>query len=259
MDISGYVGKARFVVGVKNSAGSSPTLTRKLQGSSALTRGLVQTTAGATDTNIKTSSTVNTLVGLKFTQAAARSIKRVAFQIKKQGTLAAGKKLTLALYADNAGAPAASATATAGTVDIDTVVTTSYAWVVFTFANPVDLADATVYHFVLSADYTASASNSCLVRSLTVASGGTLETKTDTTWSVTATESVEVYVDQYAFADITGGSFTQATDTVDVNESKEFEADQIPPIVRIYDTIGGTSNPAFYAGAHVVADRSVSN
>lgn len=257
LDISAFTGRLRFNRTTLNTAGTSPTLADKLQHSDALTRGLEQSTVGATDNNIKTSSSVNTLVGLKFTQSGAKQVKRVAFQLKKIGTLTAGKKLTLAIQTDSAGAPSGTAATngTSNTVDIDTEVGTSYAWVVFTFAKPVDLADATVYHFVLSADYTASGSNAVNVRSLTAASGGTLETKDATTWTLTTTQKVEVYVDQYDFSDITGGAFT-ARDTAGTAaiDSLEFNADDLKAIVRLYSTIGGTSNPAWTSAATAVGN-----
>ncbi len=258
LDLSGYAKNVKFAFAGVNTAGSTPTLAAKLQASAGLARGLEQSTAGSTDNKLKTGASTAVNLGLKFTQSGARSVKRVALQLKKIGTLASGKKLTLTIQTDSTGAPSGTAVTngTSNTVDIDTAVGTSYGWVVFTFAKPVDLADATVYHLCLSADYTASSSNCVEWRSLTVASGGTFETWNGTdTWTPTTTESLEAYVDQYNFADVTSGAFTGLTTAATkAPEEKNLDLRTIGnPILRLYNTIGGTSNPAYYAGCTLVA------
>jgi hypothetical protein len=258
VDISAYQGRARFIFASLNTAGTLPTHDRKLQSSVPLAQSaLNQLSAGATDNQIKTSSSVNTLVGVKFTQSGARQIKSVGLMIKKIGTIAAAQTLTMTIQTNSGGLPSGTAIGTSAALQIDTAVGTSYAWVTFTFANPVDVADSTIYHLVVTASYTASGSNCCVMRSLTAASGGTLMTKTDTTWSNTSTEKVEVYALQYAFADVTGGAQTQATAAVVVNESDELDTDAMGPIVRVYDTIGGTVSPSFVASCDFVCTKKV--
>jgi len=260
VDISAYAGKVQFLFASRNTAGSTPTHARKIQTSDILSRGLEQSTAGATDNKLNSGATTNVRLGLKFTQSGTRSVKRVALRLKNPGTITAGKKLTLAIQTNNAGAPSGTAVqnGTAGTV-LCSAVPAAYGWVVFTFANPVDLTDATIYHLVLSCDYTADSTNCIYWRSLTVASGGTVETYNNTTWAaVTATESFEVYVDQYNFADVPGLSQTGASDTVTVNEAALIDADTIQGVVvRVYDTIGGTGGPAFAASCDLVGGRTV--
>jgi hypothetical protein len=256
LDVSAYTGKIRAHLTSLNTAGTSPTLACKLQGSSAPARGLEYTTVGATATELREGASTNIELALSFTQSGARSIKRVALYLDKQGTLAAGKLLTLKIETDSTGNPSGTAVTngTSNTVDIDTAVGTTAGWVVFTFAKPVDLADATVYHFVLSGDYTASGTNNVRLYSKTVASGGTLNPSTDgTTFAgVTTTEAVMVYVDQYTFADITGGGFTSLSTAGTASiQTVELNADSLPQFVRLYSTIGGTSNPAWTTAAFV--------
>lgn len=248
--VSRLVGPARFTLTSLNTAGTNPTLAIKLQGSEAPARGLEYTTLGTTATELREGASTNTEIALKFTQSGTRQIKRVALYLDKEGTLAAGKKLTLRIETDNTSNPSGTAVnnAVSATVDIDTAVSTTAGWVPFTFTNPIDLTAATVYHFVLQGDYTASGSNNVRVYSKTVASGGTLNTSTDgTTYAgVTATEAVMVYVDQYNFSDITGGAFTSlATAGTAAVQTLEFNGIDLPPYVRAFTTLGGTSSPAW--------------
>jgi len=257
VDISAQIKRGRFVFNSLNTAGTAPTHARKLQGSQAPARGLEQSTVGVTDNKLNSGATTNVKLGLAFTQSGARQIKRVALRLKNPGTITSGKKLTLTINTNSAGSPSATVLGTADTVLCSTIGT-AYSWVVFNFAKPVDLADATLYHLVLACDYTADATNCIYWRSLTVASSGTVETYNATSWAaVTATEGFEVYVDQYNFADISGATQTGASDTVTVDESIEVDVDQLPPFVRVYDTIGGSSNPAFVASCNLISSGTV--
>lgn len=258
---SRLVGPARFTITSLNTAGTNPTLALKLQGSEAATRGLEYTTVGTTGTELREGASTNTEVALSFTQSGARQVKRVALYLDKEGTLAAGKLLTLRIETNSAGSPSGTLVnnGSSNTVDIDTAVSTTKGWVVFTFDKPVDLADATVYHFVLTGDYTASASNNVRVYSTTVASGGTLNLSTDgTTYAgVVATERVMVYVDQYNFSDITGGGFTSlATAGTAATQTIELNGVELPPYTRLFTTLGGTSSPAWTTACVVNARRA---
>lgn len=261
LDVSRLVGPVRITRTSLNTAGTSPTLADKLQGSTGLTRGYEYSTLGTTANELREGASTNTKLALKFTQGGARSIKRVSLWLDKEGTLTAGKKLTLTIETDSTANPSNTAVTngTSNTVDIDTEVSTTAGWVTFTFAKPVDLSDATVYHLVLSGDYTASGTNNVRWYSKTVASGGTFNTSTDgTTWAgVTATESLMAYADQYTFSDLTGGGFTAlATAGTAAVETLEFYGPDLPPVMRLYSTIGGTSNPAWTSAATVSAARA---
>lgn len=255
LDIAGLTGKARFTLTSLNTAGTSPTLACKLQHSIGATQGVAFLTAGATDNKLREGATTTVKLSQKFTQSGARQIKSVSLMLKKIGTLAAGKLLTLDINTNNAGVPSATSLGTSATVSIDDIVGTSYASATFTFAKPVDVADATIYHFVLSGDYTASGTNCVVWRSLTVASGGGQSTFDDTTWTAVATQDFEVYAYQYNFADVTGGGFaalsTAGTASV---QTLELNVNSLRAIARLYSTIGGTSNPAWTTAAVVNAN-----
>jgi len=249
-DTSVLSGFADFELTAKSDAGTNPTLGLKLQHSDPLARGYSYLTEGETETKLKASASTNVKIAATFTQTGAASIKKVALKLKKTGTLAAGKKVTVEILDDSNGAPGTSLGST--TIDIDSEITTSFSTVTATFATPIDVANATAYHVVLSADYTASSTNCVVVRSRDVANDGTLQTFDGTNiWTPDTTESVEISVEQFVFSDITGAAFTQVTGYS--RQTKTFCAEAIKRYIRPVATIGGTDSPAFYVGVDVVA------
>jgi hypothetical protein len=262
LDVSGLHGPVRVILTSLNTAGTSPTLASKLQTSVAPVRGYTYTTEGTlVDNELREGASTNIELAAKFTQAATGQVKHVWLKLKKGGTITAGKLLTLKIETDTTGDPSGTAVAngTSATVDIDTEVSTTAAWVRFTFAKPVDLVAESVYHLVLSGDYSASGSNNVMWQSNTVASGGTFNTSTDgTTFAgVTATQSLLAQVEQYAFADLTGGGFTTLSTAGNTTvQTLEFQAQNLPQFMRVHFTIGGTSNPAFATAATVTAART---
>lgn len=248
VDVSGLQGRGIFSLLGKSSNGTSPTAAVKLQHSDPATTGALYATVGTTVNKLRAGASTTVKLGAKFTQSGAASVKTVALDLKYVGTITAGKVVTLDIHTDNAGVPSATSLGTSASIDINTTVpTAAYGYVTFTFATPVDLSDATVYHMVLSGDYTASTSNYVSWLSNTVASAGNQSTNDATTWSAVATESFAFYAMQYSFADITGGDFTGMTTTSSV-QSRQLNTDYLKAFVRTYVTIGGTSTPTFYLG-----------
>jgi hypothetical protein len=260
-DVSRLNGPVRVTLAALNTAGTAPTLACKLQTSAATTRGLEYSTVGTTDNKLRSGASTNTKMALKFTQSGIAQVKRVGLYMKYNGTITPGQIVTLAIQSDSAGSPSNTAIGTSNNVVTDNIAT-SAGWVVFTFPNPVDLADATVYHLVLSGNYTASASNYITWYSTTVASGGTVETSTDgTTWAAaTSTEKFMTYVDQYSFSDLTGGGYTTLTTAGNTTvQTLEFNGGNLPQFMRLYSTIGGSASPAFATVAVVNAARNFEN
>lgn len=242
IDLKNVESIGKFVYTGLNTAGTNPTLDVKLQSSVAVVTGSSYTTEGATDNKLRDGANSNIKLSAQFTQSGARQIKYVYLQLKKFGTVASGN-LTLTIETDSTGDPSGTALGTA-TISTDTVAST-YGWAKFTFTNPVDVANTTVYHVVLAGAYTESSSNCIGWRSKTVASGGNFEFY-DSAWSATATESLEYYAEEYNFSDITGGAFTQhATASSQTAEAINVDLNIQNRYVRAYRTIGGTSNPAF--------------
>lgn len=257
IDIGNFTRTMALGFAAKSSAGTNPTLDLKWQNSAPAVAGYSFSTAGASDNKLKAGASTTVKLGAFWTQSGAKSLKSGLLMLTKIGTITAGKKVTVEVYADTTGAPSGSALAST-TIDIDTAITTDYLWVPFTFTTPLDVADATVYHLVLSADYTASASNCVEWRNATVASGGNFETYDATNWTATGTKSFEVILQQYTFTDIAGGTTTQVTTTASRQEVA-FAADTpVSRIVRPYCTIGGTSTPTFYTVCYVNAENRTS-
>lgn len=244
-NFGGAFGFADFVKNSLNTAGTNPTLALKLQHADPAVVGQSQVTAGATDNKIFSASTTNNKLAASFTQSGAKSVSSVFLRLKKIGTIAAGKKVTVGIYADSSG-PTGSALASC-VLDIDTQITTTYDSIEAVFATPADLADATVYWIVVSVDYTASSSNCVQWRSLTVASGGNQATFNNTAWTLVSTESFEFVQMQRTYTDITGGGYTtHSTALTGDRQTKYLDATGVvKKHVRPYATIGGTSNPAF--------------
>lgn len=258
LDIGALQRFVSFTLIGKNDAGTNPTLAVKVQHADPAVAGLAFTTVGASDNKLKAGASTTVNLGASFTQSGARSVSSALVMLNKIGTITAGKLVTVAIQSDTAGSPSGTVLGS-GTIDIDSLVGTAYDWVLVNFTSPIDLADATVYHVVLSADYTASASNCVQWRNATVASGGNFETYDGTNWAaVTTTKSFEVQLFQRTYTDVSGLAFTGLT-TPAVFETKTVPAGAgLKKHARGYATIGGTASPAFYAALLVNAENSYS-
>lgn len=255
LDVRGLLRSGTFSLHAKSDAGTNPTLDVKLQHAGVEAVGQSYTTSGTNvDDELREGASTKVQLAAKFTQSGTKSIKYVDLLLKKGGTLTAGKLLTLTINTNSAGVPSATVVGTANTVDIDTLVSTSYAWVRFTFPTAVDLTDATIYHLVLTGDYTASATNNVMWRSATVASAGNQSTHNGTIWAAVTTQSACFINWDMTFADVTSGSFTQVTTSTSF-QKLHFSLDGLlNGFVRPYATIGGTATPAFYLAVAVNAE-----
>ena len=182
----------------------------------ALSSGYAQAAIGANDIPLRNGGSIdNGKLAAAFVQSGRASIKSATLVLRKIGTLAAGKKLTLTLKADTAGIPGATL-GTAGTVDIDSTVGADYGAVGFVFATAVDLAAGTRYHLELTGDYTAGASNQVQWRAMTVASTGNALIY-DSGWAASPTLDFEVSLSQYEDAedDLLASFISVARETVE--------------------------------------------
>lgn len=247
LSVAPYTRAGSFSVNILNTAGTNPTLAVKLQQAANPAVNVTYTVTGTTDDELREGATTKVQLAAKFTQSGAKSIKYIDLWLAKEGTLTAGKKLTLTIYTNSAGVPSATVVgAASNTVDIDTEVTTSFTWVRFTFPKPVDVADSTIYHAALSGDYTVSGSNNVMWKSTTVASAGNQSTNDATNWTAVATQSHRFIIYDTAFTDITSGAYTTITTATASFQTLTFNLDgTVSGLVRPHATIGGTSNPAF--------------
>lgn len=246
-DMSHYLGPAKAILAAE-AQGSGVTLNVKFQASDPAALGGSYNETGDTDKALNKETSGKTKIAVQFTQSGARSIKRVALRLKKTGTIASDKLLTLTIETDSSGAPSGTALGTA-TILANSVGAT-YDWYDFVFTAPVDVANSTVYHLVLTSNYTASDTNYISWQGLTVASGGNAEDYTP--WADIDTLSLLYRVFQYSFADISGAAFTE------VGNAAAFEAIHFPVadakrIVRAVATVAGgtaTGNSSCVMLAH---------
>ncbi|MDI9554491.1 MAG: hypothetical protein QM256_01750 [Pseudomonadota bacterium] len=246
-DMSHYLGPAKAILAAE-AQGSDVTLNVKFQASDPAALGGSYNETGDTDKALNKETSGKTKIAVQFTQSGARSIKRVALRLKKTGTIASDKLLTLTIETDSSGAPSGTALGTA-TILANSVGAT-YDWYDFVFTAPVDVANSTVYHLVLTSNYTASDTNYISWQGLTVASGGNAEDYT--TWTDITTLNLLYRIFQYNFADIPGAAFTE------VGNAAAFEAIHFPVadakrIVRAVATVAGgtaTGNSSCVMLAH---------
>lgn len=246
-DMSHYLGPAKAILAAE-AQGSGVTLNVKFQASDPAALGGSYNETGDTDKALNKETSGKTKIAVQFTQSGARSIKRVALRLKKTGTIASDKLLTLTIETDSSGAPSGTALGTA-TILANSVGAT-YDWYDFVFTAPVDVANSTVYHLVLTSNYTKSDTNYISWQGLTVASGGNAEDYTP--WADIDTLSLLYRVFQYSFADISGAAFTE------VGNAAAFEAIHFPVadakrIVRAVATVAGgtaTGNSSCVMLAH---------
>lgn len=233
-DMSHYLGHAKAILDAE-AQGSGITLNVKFQASDPAALGSNYNETGDTDKPLNKVTSGKTKVAVQFTQSGARSVKRVALKLKKAGTIASDKILTLTIETDNAGAPSGTALGTA-TILANGVGSAAYDWYDFTFTAPVDLANSTVYHLVLTSNYTASDTNYINWHGVTVGSGGNAEDFT--AWADIATLSLLYRVFQYNFADVSGAAFTEVGNAA-AFEAIHFAVGDAKRIVRAVATVAG--------------------
>ena len=245
-DMSHYLGPAKAILAAE-AQGSDITLNVKFQASDPAALGGSYNETGDTDKALNKETSGKTKIAVQFTQSGARSIKRVALRLKKTGTIASDKLLTLTIEKDSSGAPSGTALGTA--TILANSVGAAYDWYDFVFTAPVDVADSTVYHLVLTSNYM-SDTNYISWQGLTVDSGGNAEDYTP--WTDITTLNLLYRIFQYNFADIPGAAFTE------VGNAAAFEAIHFPVadakrIVRAVATVAGgtaTGNSSCVMLAH---------
>lgn len=112
------------------------------------------------DYSLRTISTY-TKISEGFKPKTSSTITKINLWLKKTGIPAGTDTITLEIMTDSSGIPSGTVVAngTSNAVTISSTLTTSYAWVQFTFAVNPTLVAGTQYHLVLGGAYTISSSN----------------------------------------------------------------------------------------------------
>jgi hypothetical protein len=238
------------------SVGTNPTADVKLQSSTPPAVGnLNNPGTGTVDIPLRNGTDDNIKLAYAWTQSGARQIKNVYLMLKRVGTIAPGKTVKVGIFTDNAGDPSVTQVGAYSASVAADALSTTYAWVKFTFDTPIDVAGATKYWIQLEGDYDVSAVNQVAWRVRTVATGGLLDIF-DATWGgAVTTQKAAVYIEQYDFQDVPAGVFAQVTSASDSLQSLIVDSDQIGRFLRAYFAIGGSSNPSFTFGASVLGIR----
>ena len=102
-----------------------------------------------------------TQISQGFKPNTSSTVTKIRLWLKKTGIPAGTDTLTLVIQTNSSGVPSGSAVTngTSNTVDISDTLTTSYAWVEFTFTTNPSLTAGTQYHLVLQGAFTISTSN----------------------------------------------------------------------------------------------------
>lgn len=234
-DVSSAVGQGLCILDA-GAQGSGITLNVKLQESAAAVLGAAYQVAGDADSPLNKSTSGKTKIAASFTQSGAKSVKSVTLQLKKAGTIAADKVLTLTIEADSSG-PSGTPLATAATV-LANSIGSAYESVTFTFSTPVDLADATKYWIVLTSNYTASDTNFINWSQKGLASGGNAATYAPSAWTADATNSLLFYAYQYSFSDVASGALAEVGNAAAL-KTLAVNLDAVKGVVRGVATVAG--------------------
>lgn len=237
----------------KSTAGSSVSLACKMQHSIDLARGYDNSTgAESTDVKLRDGTASNIKLSAKFTQSGARQIAKVFLRLKSLGTITAGKTVTVTIETDSTSDPSGTAVHADATASVlCSTIGTSYEWVEFELTRPVDLADATPYHVVLTGDYDVSSSNCVILATTTVASGGNFNYFDAAYTTMSTTEKVVGYIEEYNFADVSGWAFTAVSELADSFQSDDADLSALNAKIRMLATITGAS-ASFVCGANVI-------
>lgn len=259
-DRSGF----RSAVGVwqsaASSAGSACSAYVSLQESNeaAVGGGLNNMTATTADSvglrNVEDSTNIK--IAFTVTQDSARTINSVTLRMRKVGSPTVTNNVTLTINTNNSGAPSGTAVQSDAT---DTVLISSigstWTWVTFTFDRPVDLAASTVYHYVLSGNYTISTTAYIQVMVETVGSGGDFTSQGPASaWTASTTKDIVGRILRYNFSTITGAAFDTATHTVGKFSTVDVDLRSKKRYVRAKATIVGSSGSFVSSGALILGE-----
>lgn len=243
-----------------NTAGTNPTLDVHVDYADPAfeydnARGLA---TPAESVGLRTAADAGLVVAMHKTTAATKpiSITKVQLRLKRNGTIAATKKLVVSIATDNSDEPAAAVDG-AGLADGDygnsaqieaADIGTDWETVEFTFATPVNIPKNTKYWICLVGDYTASATNYISVgMTATEAAEGRQAVFDGTSWTDDTDDDMWAVVTAYEWeakaAALTFIQITTAND--DAVHEITFNRRDYKTHFRFFSAIGGTSSPAF--------------
>ena len=152
------------------------------------------------DYPLRTTATY-TQISQGFKCNTSSTVIKVKLWLKKAGTPAGTDTVTLEIQSDNSGVPSGTevTNGVATAVDISDIITTSYAWVTFSFATAPSLTAGTQYHLVLTGAFTVSETNYILWGADNydvIYADGSMSVYDGTTWTIDSNYDAcfEVYI-----------------------------------------------------------------
>ena len=228
----------------KSTAGTGVSLTVTTEESDAVVRGTNNNGTGAESTSnvLRSATDTNIKFAAKVTQSGTRQIDSVSLRIKQLGTITVGKKMTVTLETDSTGDPSGTLVHEDATVDlvVDNVAST-FAFVKFTFPRPINIADTTVYHIVLVADYDVSATDNIQWATSTVSSGGDFNIFATSWAGVVATTLAVSFNEEFNFSAVTGGAFTVVDELADSFQNVSLKLEGVKKNVAFKAVVAGAS------------------
>lgn len=193
----------------------------------------------------------NIQVAFTVTQDSTRTISSVTLKMRKVGAPTATNGVILTIQTDNSGDPSGTAVHADA---IDTVLISSigstWQWVTFTFDRPVDLTASTVYHYVLSGNYTISTTAHVQVYLETVGSGGDITSQGPAAaWTASTTSDIVGKVLRYNFSNIAATYMDTATHVISAFDTKDIDLRGKKRYIRAKATVVGTSGSFVSSGA----------
>lgn len=244
----------------KSSAGSACSAYVVVQESNAASYGgglnnMAASTADSLGLR-NTADSTNYKLAFIVTQDSSRTISSVTLKMRKVGSPTTTNGVILSIQTDNSGDPSGTQVHADA---IDTVLISSigatWQWVTFTFDRPVDLTASTVYHYVLSGNYTISTANYISLYLETVGSGGDIEyIGPADAWTQVATSDVVGKVLRYNFSNIAATYMDTATHAISAFDTKDIDLRGKKRYIRAKATIVGTSGSFVSSGAAILGE-----
>lgn len=263
IDCNGFRSGVMLWQSAKSSAGSACSAYVVIQNSDGAVPGggLNNMTASTADSigirNVADSTNIQ--VAFTVTQDSSRTISSVTLKMRKVGAPTATNGVILTIHTDNSGDPSGTAVHADA---VDTVLISSigstWQWVTFTFDRPVDLTASTVYHYVLSGNYTISTTAYVQVYLETVSSGGDITSQGPAAaWTASTTSDIVGKILRYNFSNITGTAMDTATHVVGVFDTKDIDLRSKKRYIRAKATIVGTSGSFISSGAATLGEAYI--
>lgn len=201
--VAGGVG----IVSVGNmAADATDTMTITLQGAHGET---VTNYNNTQDTSLELleGATTNVKLAAKLVVGgtAIEGIPRIGLWLKRVGSVSGN--ISVKIEPDSSGDPSGTAITNGTSANVDaSALSTSFAWVEFSFAIEPTLSASTTYWIVLQGTYSASGSVNVEWGIDTVASGGLVSKFDNTSWTAVTTQTPNMYYVTRDYSDI--GSFS---------------------------------------------------